>query len=65
VQLPLAAVILQDETNELEVPNLGCPQCKWFEAGLLEASDDAECKAWASEILLHRRLFHTQQDCPN
>lgn len=61
----IAIAMMRTETVPLETGNLACEMCAWLETGFLTAEGLAAIEAYATEILLHRRLMHVSQGCPN
>lgn len=54
------------ESIPLGTANPGCDLCVWFEAGYQTSEGTLEQAAYATEILLHRRMFHIAMgDYPN
>ena len=65
--------LMTGESIELELASIQCDMCMWLESGyqtsLNEGPDEGgetALQAYATEILLHRRMFHVSSaDSPN
>lgn len=50
--------LMGHEFVRLSLGTPACDMCVWLETGYQTAGDDNTSEAYATEILVHRRMFH-------